>query len=437
MGDSMKALGIICEYNPLHNGHIYHIQEALHLSNADCIIAIMSGDYVQRGEPAILDKYTRTQIALDCGADFVVELPAYYALSSAECFAKGALSICHALYVDSICFGSECNHIDMLQTIAEFLVNDSTDYKNSLKKYLTLGNSFANSRNMAVTDILGANYGKILEEPNNILGVEYIKAILKNNYNIKPLTIIRTGNGYNNYSDKGTYLSASGIREALKKNKPIDSYIPQSTLQLIETYKNQSQDHNFIHADDFSSFLLFQLSNILFEAENNKYQASQTVSSAKNYFVQYMMRFIDVTPDLAASIYNHAIQWYTGSCNYSFSSFAESIKTKNYALSRIKRILFRIILGFDKEKSIQYDTLPYIKILGFNQKGRTYLKSIKKSVSIPIVTKTADYKDLLFMDIHAANIYNYVYKMQHNILILNDYVQSGNMSSRLFRKDNT
>lgn len=434
----MKALGIICEYNPLHNGHIYHIQEALRISNAECIIAVMSGDYVQRGEPAILDKYTRTQIALDCGIDFVVELPACYALSSAECFAEGAMSICHALHVDSICFGSECNHIDKLQTIAAFLIKDSNSYKNSLKKYLALGNSFAKSRSMTVTDILGADYSKILEEPNNILGVEYIKAILKNNFNIKPLTIMRAGNGYNNCSDKGMYLSASGIREALKKKRSIDSYIPQSTLQSIEIYKNQSKDENFIHTDDFSSLLWFQLSNILFKAESNKYQSSKgVVSSTKNYFIQYMLQFIDVTPELAASIYNHTIKWYTGSCNYSFSSFAENIKTKNYALSRIKRILFRIILGFDKEKSAQYDTLPYIKILGFNQKGRAYLKSIKKSVSIPIVTKTADYKDLLFMDIHAANIYNDVYKMQHDISILNDYVQSGNMSSRLFRKDNT
>lgn len=434
----MKALGIICEYNPLHNGHIYHIQEALRISNAECIIAVMSGDYVQRGEPAIFDKYTRTQIALDCGIDFVVELPVYYALSSAECFAEGALSICHALHIDSICFGSECNHINKLQTIAAFLIKDSNSYKNSLKKYLALGNSFAKSRSMAVTEILGIDYGKILEEPNNILGVEYIKAILKNNFHIKPLTIMRAGNGYHNYSNKGMYLSASGIREALKKKTSIDSYIPQSTLQSIETYKNQSKDKNFIHADDFSSLLWFQLSNILLKAESNQYQSSKRVAlSTKNYFIQYMLQFIDITPDLAASIYNHTIKWYTGSCNYSFSSFAESIKTKNYALSRIKRILFRIILGFDKEKSTQYDTLPYIKILGFNQKGRAYLKSIKKSVSIPIVTKTADYKDLLFMDIHAANIYNEVYKMQHDISILNDYVQSGNMSSRLFRKDNT
>lgn len=431
----MKALGIICEYNPLHNGHIYHIQEALRISKAECIIAIMSGDYVQRGEPAILDKYTRTQIALDCGIDFVVELPAYYALSSAECFAEGALSICHALHVDNICFGSECNHIDKLQTLAAFLTNDSTAYKNTLKTYLSLGNSFAKSRSMTVTNILGSDYGKILEEPNNILGVEYIKAILKNNFNIKPLTIMRAGNGYNNSSDKGMYLSASGIREALKKKTPIDSYIPPSTLQFIETYRNQSKDKNFIHADDFSLLLWFQLSNILFKAESNPYQSTKKLTlSAKNYFIQYMTQFMDVTPELAASIYNHTIKWHTGRCNYSFSSFAESIKTKNYALSRIKRILFRIILGFDKEKSAQYNTLPYIKILGFNQKGRAYLKSIKKSVSVPIVTKTADYKDLLFIDIHAANIYNHVYKMQHDISILNDYIQSG---SCLFRKDST
>lgn len=433
----MKALGIICEYNPLHNGHIYHIQEALRISQAECIIAVMSGDYVQRGEPAILDKYTRTQIALDCGIDFVVELPTYYALSSAENFAAGALSICHALHVDSICFGSECNHIDKLETIASFLTKDTAAYKNALKTYLALGNSFAKSRSMAVTDILGADYGNILEEPNNILGVEYIKAILKNNFDIKPLTIMRAGNGYHNNSNKGLYLSASGIREALKKKTSIDSYIPQSTIQSIETYNNQSKDNNFIHADDFSSLLWFQLSNILFKAQNNQYQSTKGVAlSAKNHFIQYMMQFIDVTPELAASIYNHTVKWHTARCNYSFSTFAQSIKTKNYALSRIKRILFRIILGFDKEKSVQYNTLPYIKILGFNQKGRVYLKSVKKSISVPIVTKTADYKDLLFMDIHAANIYNYVYKMQHDISILNDYVQSG-MSSRLFRLNNT
>lgn len=432
----MKALGIICEYNPLHNGHMYHIQEALRISNAECVIAVMSGDYVQRGEPAILDKFTRAQIALDCGIDFVVELPACYALSSAEHFAKGALSICHALHIDSICFGSECNRIDKLHTIAAFLINDSIAYKNSLKKYLAIGNSFAKSRSMAVTNILGADYGKILEEPNNILGVEYIKAILKNNFDIKPFTIMRAGNGYHNDSDKGLYLSASGIREALKKKTPIDSYIPPSTLQSIETYQNQSKDKNFIYADDFSSLLWFQLSTILFEAESRQYQSTKgLVLSAKNYFVQHMMQFMDITPELAASIYNHTIKWYAGSCNYSFSSFAESIKTKNYALSRIKRILFRIILGFDKEKSTLYDTLPYIKILGFNQKGRAYLKSIKRTVSVPIVTKTADYKDLLFMDIHAATIYNNVYKMQHDISILNDYIQSGNMSSRLFRTD--
>ena len=423
----MNVLGIVCEYNPLHNGHIYHIQESLRISNADCIVAIMSGNYVQRGEPALLDKHTRTQIALECGVDLVVELPVCYVLSSAERFAEGALEICHALSIDHICFGSECNHIDKLQTIATFLIKDSISYKNSLKKYLALGNSFAKSRGMAVADILGADYGKILEEPNNILGVEYIKAILKKNFNIKPLTIMRAGNGYNNCSNNGIYLSATGIREALKKKAPVDFYIPQPTLRFINTYKNQSKDNNFICANDFSSLLFFQLSNILLEADNRKYHSSQnTTLSAKNHFIQDMMQFTDITPDLAASIYNHAMKWYTGSCSYSFSSFAESIKTKNYALSRIKRILFRIILGLDKEKNAQYDTLSYIKILGLNQKGRAYLKSIKNSVSVPIVTKTAAYKDLLFMDIHAANIYNYVYQMQHHIFIPNDYIQSGN-----------
>jgi len=409
----MKVLGLICEYNPLHNGHIYHIQEALRKYAADCVAVVMSGDYVQRGEPAVADKFTRAGAALACGVDLIAELPAFYVLSSAEIFAKGAVSVLNALSVNSICFGSECNDLKRLQKLAAFFISDTQDYRKLLKENLAEGNSFAKARCNAVTALLGDDWGNILKQPNNILGIEYIKTIMKENMNITPLTIARAGNGYNSLSSSGNFLSASGIRKALEENEQIHSYIPYPTRKYLEEYQNRSWNRRFIDVNDFTYLLFYKLSTALFNCGSNKKE-----------FIQYIMRFIDITPDLAAAIFNQAIKWYSGSTDFSFLTFAETVKTKNFALSRIKRILLRFILDFDKEKCALYERLPYIKILGFNDKGRALLKSINKSASIPLITKTANYKDLVSMDIHAANIYNAVYKMQHGIYIPNDYKQT-------------
>lgn len=412
----MKAVGLVTEYNPFHNGHLYHLNKAMELTGADISVAVMSGDFVQRGEPAVLDKYTRTSMALNSGVNLVVELPVNYAVSSAENFAAGALKVLDYIKADSIAFGSESGDIERLSKIAHVLCdNEDTLYK-EISKYTANGISYAAARQKTVEKLTDKDTAAILTSSNNILAVEYLKAIIKNNYAIKPYTVQRQGDAYNDTDIRSDYASATALRGNLKADN-ISKYIPVKVGLIL------SSNTNYIYPDDITEALFTRLLDILFAS-----------SYDKNVFIENVMKYPDVNKEIAGRLYKSAIDMITRTVPqgaeskdngvFSFGSLCEHIKTKEVPLSRIKRALVRITLGLDKKHMEKYSNAPYIRVLGFDKKGQEYLSYIRKTVEVPLITKTADYKEMLLDDIHAANIYNMIVAGKYGVKEQGDYVKS-------------
>ena len=411
----MKAVGLVTEYNPFHNGHLYHLNKAIELTGVDISVAVMSGDFVQRGEPAVLDKYTRTSMALNSGVNLVVELPVNYAVSSAESFAAGALKVLDYIKADSIAFGSESGDIERLSKLAHILCdNEDTLYK-EISKYTANGISYAAARQKVVEKLTDKDTAALLTSSNNILAVEYLKAIIKNNYAIKPYTVQRQGDSYNDTDIRSEYASATALRENLKADN-ISEYIPVKAGLIL------SSNTNYIYPDDITEVLFTRLLDILFASNYDK-----------NVFIENVMQYPDVSKEIAGRLYKSAMDMITrtvphraGSKDneaFSFGSLCEHIKTKEVPLSRIKRALVRITLGLDKKHMEKYANEPYIRVLGFDKKGQEYLSYIRKTVEVPLITKTADYKEMLLDDIHAANIYNMIVAGKYGVKELGDFVR--------------
>ena len=411
----MKAVGLVTEYNPFHNGHLYHLNKAMELTVADISVAVMSGDFVQRGEPAVLDKYTRTSMALNSGVNLVVELPVNYAVSSAESFAAGALKVLDYIKADSITFGSESGDIERLSKLAHILCdNEDTLYK-EISKYTANGISYAAARQKVVEKLTDKDTAAMLTSSNNILAVEYLKAIIKNNYAIKPYTVQRQGDSYNDTDIRSEYASATALRENLKADN-ISEYIPVKAGLIL------SSNTNYIYPDDITEVLFTRLLDILFASNYDK-----------NVFIENVMQYPDVSKEIAGRLYKSAMDMITRTVPqrseskdnwaFSFGSLCEHIKTKEVPLSRIKRALVRITLGLDKKHMEKYANEPYIRVLGFDKKGQEYLSYIRKTVEVPLITKTADYKEMLLDDIHAANIYNMIVAGKYGVKELGDFVR--------------
>lgn len=411
----MKAVGLVTEYNPFHNGHLYHLNKAMELTGADISVAVMSGDFVQRGEPAVLDKYTRTSMALNSGVNLVVELPVNYAVSSAESFAAGALKVLDYIKADSIAFGSESGDIERLSKLAHILCdNEDTLYK-EISKYTANGISYAAARQKVVEKLTDKDTTAMLTSSNNILAVEYLKAIIKNNYAIKPYTVQRQGDSYNDTDIRSEYASATALRENLKADN-ISEYIPIKAGLIL------SSNTNYIYPDDITEALFTRLLDILFASNYDK-----------NVFIENVMQYPDVSKEIAGRLYKSAMDMITRTVPqgaeskdngvFSFGSLCEHIKTKEVPLSRIKRALVRIMLGLDKKHMEKYSNAPYIRVLGFDKKGQEYLSYIRKTVEVPLITKTADYKEMLLDDIHAANIYNMIVAGKYGVKEFGDFVR--------------
>lgn len=443
----MKAVGLVTEYNPFHNGHLYHLNKAMELTGADISVAVMSGDFVQRGEPAVLDKYTRTSMALNSGVNLVAELPVNYAVSSAESFAAGALKVLDYIKADSIAFGSESGDIERLSKLAHILCdNEDTLYK-EISKYTANGISYAAARQKVVEKLTDKDTAAMLTSSNNILAVEYLKAIIKNNYAIKPYTVQRQGDSYNDTDIRSEYASATALRENLKNgmNKCIDSDCAAGyTIDTIMEENNDinniinninisryipvkaglilSSNTNYVYPDDITEVLFTRLLDILFASNYDK-----------NVFIENVMQYPDVSKEIAGRLYKSAMDMITRTVPqrseskdnwaFSFGSLCEHIKTKEVPLSRIKRALVRITLGLDKKRMEKYANEPYIRVLGFDKKGQEYLSYIRKTVEVPLITKTADYKEMLLDDIHAANIYNMIVAGKYGVKELGDFVR--------------
>lgn len=360
----MKAVGLITEYNPFHKGHEYHIQKAKEITDADYVIAVMSGDYVQRGTPACVQKHTRAHMALVSGVDLVLELPIIYATGSAEIFAEGTVSILDKLgIVESICFGSECGTAVPLMEIAKILADEPEWYRAALQEQLRNGLSYPAARAAALPE-----YAEILSSPNNILGIEYCKALLRLDSKIKPVSIARKGSLYHE-SELGTELpSATAIRTQLynlynNEDSPnLSNYIPANAWDILSKEIDLS---SIMHEDDFSQILLYRL------------------LSAKS--PEELAEYEDVSDELASRIFKCRMQF------ISFSQFADLLKTKEVTRTRINRALLHIILDVKKGTK----KASYARILGFRKDAGELLSAIKVNSQIPFFSKTATADGLL------------------------------------------
>lgn len=366
----MKVNGIIAEYNPFHNGHRHQMEESLRLTGADHTVVAMSGDFVQRGAPALADKHVRAEMALRCGADLVLELPVLYATSSAECFAAGAVALLDKLgVVTHLCFGSESGDIEALSRIAAFLLEEPECYRASLRQGLRQGLSYpaARAKALAMHAPLAHGGADALSSPNNILGIDYIKALMGRKSGMVPMTIRRAGAGYHDRSldSPGPAVSALAIREALREGRTprqLLPYLPEEAGRLLASCHAQGR---LVRTDDFSAVLYYKLLT----------QREQGYES-----------YLDVSGDLSDRIRGR-LDSFTG-----FGAFCDMLKTKDMTYARISRCLIHILLGLEKkhiELGRSLDYVPYARVLGFRRSAAPLLRAIKEHSSIPLVTRPA------------------------------------------------
>lgn len=363
----MKISGIIAEYNPFHNGHKYMIDTVR--KNCDAVVCVMSGSFVQRGDVAIFDKWTRTKSALLNGIDLVIELPAVFASATAERFAHGATELISSLgCVDNLFFGSECGDIKKLSEAADVLLNEDKNTSDKFQKYLKTGYSFPVARELAFKDKIAP---ELLNQSNNILAIEYIRALKLSKSIVKPFTLQRIGDSYNSYEISGAFASATAIRHNILKKIDFQNNVPDN---LAEFYKIQT----LYTADKIENVILYSL---------------------RNYDTTSLSEIADVCEGLEFRLKSAAMNSST------IPEFLEKVISKRYTKSKITRILTSVLLGIKKE--LLYEKIPYIRILGFNDTGRQIIKQIKKQAELPIITKTADADPnckLLKKDIFATDV---------------------------------
>lgn len=414
----MTIAAIIAEYNPFHNGHDYMIQKVKEETGADYVIAVMSGDFTQRGIPGIADKHTRAKMAVSCGVDAVFELPVRFATASAEFFATGAVSLFSALScVDYLCFGSECGNLSDFIKASDLLLQEPEEFKQAIQTYLRQGLSYPKAFTEAVktgtTDLFVS--ATLLEHPNNLLGLEYVKALRKLSSAIKPHTIPRTGTGYHDThssfsKESGTLIaSASAIRSALTKDT--GTIALAQPLLPAGAYRVFAESYGItapVTLDDFSLLLSTRI-------------AAETKES--------LSAFLDIPKELADRIYSFRDEFIT------FTELIEAIKHKQFTYARINRALLHILLGL-KENDSTSPVVPYARLLAMQKSASPLMKEIKEHSQIPVITKpsearkvlTADALTMFLEDVAAADLYNritsskfgtpFVTDMKHSIELI-------------------
>lgn len=401
-----KVLGIIAEYNPFHNGHLYHINQSKELVHPDYTVCIISGNFVQRGNVSIIDKWSKAEMAINAGVNLVIELPTIYSISSAENFSEGCIKILDSFKLNTVLsFGSECGDINILERFADILYREPPEYKSLLNHEIQTGISYPKAREnallMYVNDI--RKYANTLSCPNNILGIEYMKAIKKFKSNILPITFKRYGVTHNSNDIVDSFTSASHIRELLCENKNISKLVPDYTYEILARQINSGKSVLDIAA--FEREILYALRRM-------------TLNEIRN--------LPDVTEGLANSILSAV-----SSCN-SYDELIEKIKCKSYTLTRIQRILLYALLGITKQDMDESRKVkPYVRVLGIDDKGKELLSELSRSnPKLQVITSVKDfYKNsnnrilsrMLNLDILATNIYTleYLNDSQANL----DYTQ--------------
>lgn len=431
----MKIAAVIAEYNPFHNGHLYQLNTIREILSADRIIVVMSGNFTQRGIPAMIDKFDRCKMALKNGADVVFELPVYYATGSAEFFAQGAVSLLDKLgVVNFLHFGSEEGNLDTLFACAEILANEPVSFKETLSTLLKKGVSFPTAQAKALTEELLKHNLSVTNQhdlqqtiafPNNTLGIEYIKALLQRKSTIIPVTLKREGNQYHELtlSDE-QFASANAIRSFLYELSRVPSFLSvneQTKKADFATLQNQlpssvydylvdKSNHEFLFSDDFSTILYYKLLSEL-----------QSEKGLESYY--------DVTEPISDVINKNLSNFTT------LSDFCLACKSKNLTYNRLHRCLTHILLNLKQEQILEYkatDYATYARLLGFTEQGKDVLKAIKANSAIPVITKLPKaMKEIdnpvalssLKADIHASQLYYMIQGQKYGHIAQNEYTK--------------
>lgn len=365
----MKIAGIIAEYNPFHNGHAYQIRQVRKITEADYIIVVMSGDFVQRGEPAMADKYLRTEMALQNGADVVLELPVLFSCAGAEYFSRGGVSVLDDLgCVTHLCFGTEQKNLDAFLPVINILEEEPEAYRELLQSFLKNGCGFPASRTNALEKYLNMDVS-FLRQPNNILALEYLRALKKKNSSILPVGIQRIGAGYHNCDIKESYASASAIRNALRTSVSDPEYMkeqlrdsmPDTSLSLLYNYMKK---YPLLSLEDFSFMLHYCLL---------QFESADEISG-----------FFDIDTFLANRIFQKRFSF------QDVSSFTELLLSKNQTRFHIQRSLLHLLLNIRQPENNSSLFPAYARILGMKRESSKVVRIIRDSSCIPVIGKMAD-----------------------------------------------
>ena len=419
----MKNVGIIAEYNPFHNGHQYQIHKIRTLFPEKKILVMMSGDFVQRGEPAIFDKYIRTKCALSAGADIVFELPSMLATASAEHFASAAvLAFAATGVIDTLCFGAENDNYALFNRIADLLIEEPASYQSILKHHLKSGLSYPKARALSVAEQLqDTTCEDLLKQPNNILGIEYIKAIRKYHLAIEPCIIKRKGGGYHDVSLENTLSSATALRKALSEH---------SSNQKKEIPANSQ---NCVFLNELANYMPASCFKILSESE----YAKPLFFSDFYEFLQYALwqqssdytKYFEVTDEISNSL--SKLQHYPDQ----IEELLDKLSSKNYTNTRIRRALLNILLkhtkaDMDAVKNTGYIT--YLRILGFRSPSSVILREIQQISKISLINKVADAYKILspesFLhfqrELQCSTLYKQAFFNKYGLVVPSEYERS-------------
>lgn len=376
----MKSCGVVVEYNPLHNGHVYHLKKARELSGADTIIAIMSGNFLQRGEPAIVDKWSRAQMALSAGADLVIELPVAFSTQPADYFAKGAVGLLHAMNCDAICFGSESGESADYKKLAHFLKQHTPTINQRFKENRDPGKTYASQMDQILKELMPEQLVS-LSTPNNILGLAYAKENVLYEKPMELYTITRVGSDYHEKElDEQNFSSATAIRESLVGSKKNKARIEELKLSMPDSSFEQLTTHPLVSWENYWPYLKYQIEVQSLEELRTVYQVTEGIEYRLKEYIQEAE---------------------------SFEQFISLVKNKRVSWTRLQRLCVYILLQLKKEDMVNELTEPQaIHLLGFNFRGRNYLKEMKKRFSLPLIANvTKKNKNLWTSDIKAGKIY--------------------------------
>lgn len=407
----MKVAGVITEYNPFHNGHKYQLEQIKRQTSADYIVVVMSGDFVQRGEPAIIDKYERTRMALLSGADLVLELPSVFATASAEFFAGGGVSVLkNTGIVDTLCYGVESVDHELTKLVAGVLKNPPAEYSTSLARLIQGGMSFPAARSRALCEYFRDTYDSASEKldtfiasPNNILAIEYEKALM--DCDITGFPIQRVGEGYHSIDSTSEFSSATAVRGVISTLIDIDKHNTITNMQLDNSWI--SAKFSQLMPSDCADILVNCIlgGHIVFPDDISEMLYYRLLTGKYKGFAQYA----DCTKELSAKIVKNIYKY------ESFTQFCNLLKSKNLTYTRISRVLIHILLGIENDDfNICMDN-PYLRILGFKKSSGELMHLLKKRASTPIITKVADAPyELISKDIFAADLYGRLCHSQQN-----------------------